>query len=102
MYDGMSWAAVVSGPCSSSAVLTAGPRLGAETDDRVMADDEAVGYRPNAMAGGLVSRRSKVLGVVTFDTVLFGPASMMLGIERAARAAGYGVSIATLETVDRP
>src|SRR5205807_5566989 len=39
--------------------------------------------------------------VVTFDTVLYGPASMMLGIERAARAAGYGVSIVTLERVDR-
>ncbi len=85
-----------------SRVLNDSPQVRAETRERVLAAVETLGYRPNAMARGLVSRRSKVLGVVTFDTVLFGPASMMLGIERAARAAGYGVSIATLETVDRP
>ncbi|MQY21241.1 LacI family DNA-binding transcriptional regulator [Nocardia macrotermitis] len=85
-----------------SRVLNDSPQVRAETRERVLAAVEALGYRPNAMARGLVSRRSKVLGVVTFDTVLFGPASMMLGIERAARAAGYGVSIAALETVDRP
>jgi LacI family transcriptional regulator len=53
------------------------------------------------MARGLVSRRSRVLGVVSFDTILFGPASTLLGIERAARVANYGVSIVTLERVDR-
>ena len=59
---------------------------------RAMAD---LSYRPNAMARGLASRRSRVLGVVSFDTILYGPASTLLGIERAARAVGYGVSIVT-------
>jgi LacI family transcriptional regulator len=84
-----------------SRVLNGSPQVRPETRDRVLAAVAELDYRPNAMARGLVSRRSKVLGVVTFDTVLYGPASMMLGIERAARAAGYGVSIATLERVDR-
>ncbi len=84
-----------------SRVLNDSPQVRPETRERVLAAVAELGYRPNAMARGLVSRRSKVLGVVTFDTVLYGPASMMLGIERAARASGYGVSIATIERVDR-
>ncbi len=84
-----------------SRVLNASPQVRPETRDKVLRAVAELGYRPNAMARGLVSRRSRVLGVVTFDTVLYGPASMMLGIERAARAAGYGVSIVTLERVDR-
>lgn len=84
-----------------SRVLNDSSQVRPETRERVLAAVAELGYRPNAMARGLVSRRSKMLGVVTFDTVLYGPASTLLGIERAARAAGYGVSIATLERVDR-
>lgn len=84
-----------------SRVLNDSPQVRPETRERVLAAVAELGYRPNAMARGLVSRRSKVLGVVTFDTILYGPACMLLGIERAARAAGYGVGIVTLERVDR-
>ncbi|MCM6773281.1 LacI family DNA-binding transcriptional regulator [Nocardia sp. CDC159] len=84
-----------------SRVLNGSPQVRPETRERVLAAVAELGYRPNAMARGLVSRRSKVLGVVTFDTILYGPACMLLGIERAARAAGYGVGIVTLERVDR-
>lgn len=84
-----------------SRVLNGSPNVRPATRERVLQAVDELGYRPNAMARGLVSRRSKVLGVVSFDTVLYGPASMLLGIERAARAAGYGVSIVTMEQVDR-
>ncbi len=84
-----------------SRVLNGNPQVHPETRERVLKAVAALNYRPNAMARGLVSRRSRMLGVVSFDTILFGPASTLLGIERAARAAGYGVSIATLERVDR-
>ncbi|WP_330254900.1 LacI family DNA-binding transcriptional regulator [Nocardia sp. NBC_00565] len=84
-----------------SRVLNGSPNVRPATRERVLRAVDELGYRPNAMARGLVSRRSKVLGVVSFDTVLYGPASMLLGIERAARAAGYGVSIVTMEQVDR-
>ncbi|HCU49263.1 MAG TPA: LacI family transcriptional regulator [Micromonosporaceae bacterium] len=84
-----------------SRVLNGNPQVHPETRERVMRAVAELNYRRNAMARGLVSRRSRVLGVVSFDTILFGPASTLLGIERAARAAGYGVSIATLERVDR-
>ncbi|MFC6015789.1 LacI family DNA-binding transcriptional regulator [Plantactinospora solaniradicis] len=84
-----------------SRVINGHPRVRPETRDRVVRAMAELSYRPNAMARGLASRRSRVLGVVSFDTILFGPASTLLGIERAARAAGYGVSIVTLEKVDR-
>nr|MDT0657398.1 LacI family DNA-binding transcriptional regulator [Micromonospora sp. DSM 115978] len=84
-----------------SRVINDHPRVRAETRERVLRAMAELSYRPNAMARGLASRRSRVLGVVSFDTILFGPASTLLGIERAARAAGYGVSIVALERVDR-
>ena len=52
-------------------------------------------YRPNRVARALVTGRSRTLGVVSFDTTLFGPASTLAGIERAAHDAGYSVSIAS-------
>ncbi|WP_433714606.1 LacI family DNA-binding transcriptional regulator [Nocardia sp. CA-084685] len=84
-----------------SRVLNGSANVRPETRERVLRAVEQLGYRPNAMARGLVSRRSNMLGVVSFDTILYGPACTLLGIERAARTAGYGVSIFALETVDR-
>lgn len=84
-----------------SRVLNDHPRVRPDPRERVLRAVAQLGYRRNAMARGLVSRRSRVLGVVSFDTILYGPASTLLGIERAARAADYGISIVTLERVDR-
>ena len=83
-----------------SRVLNQHPSVRAATRERVLEAVRQLNYRPNAMARGLAGRRSRVIGVVGFDTILYGPASTLLGIERAARAAGYGVSIVTLEQVD--
>jgi DNA-binding LacI/PurR family transcriptional regulator len=47
------------------------------------------------------TRRSNTLGVVTFDSTLFGPASMVYAIEQAARAAGFFVSIASSSSLAR-
>jgi DNA-binding LacI/PurR family transcriptional regulator len=58
-------------------------------------------YRPNPVARALVTGRSRTLGVVSFDTTLFGPASTLFGIERAAHDADYFVSIVSLRSLDR-
>jgi DNA-binding LacI/PurR family transcriptional regulator len=84
-----------------SRVLNGHPSVSPDTRERVLQAVRQLNYRPNAMARGLAGRRSRVLGVVSFDTILYGPAATLLGIERAARAAGYGVSIVTLEQLDR-
>ena len=83
-----------------SRVLNSHPNVKPQTRDSVLAAIAELGYRPNAAARTLVTRRTRTLGVVSFDTTLFGPASMLYGIERAA-AHSYFVSIASLPALDR-
>ena len=83
-----------------SRVLNDHPNVRPQTRDNVLAAIAELGYRPNAAARTLVTRRTRTLGVVSFDTTLYGPASMLYGIERAA-AHSYFVSIASLPALDR-
>ena len=72
-----------------------------ETRRRV---DEAIrqlDYRPNSVARALASGQSRTIGVVSFDTRLYGPASTLHAIERAAHGAGYSVSIVSLDSLER-
>jgi DNA-binding LacI/PurR family transcriptional regulator len=73
-----------------------------ETRERVLKAMLELGYRPNPVARALVTGRSRTLGVVSLDTTLYGPASTLLGIERAAHEAGYFIIIASLKALDRP
>ncbi|GIH93567.1 LacI family transcriptional regulator [Planobispora siamensis] len=84
-----------------SRVLNDHPNVRTETRTRVLAAIDQLGYRRNLVARALVTRHSRTLGVVSFDTTLYGPASTVYGIEQAARAAGYFVSIVSLRTIDR-
>ncbi|WP_244365711.1 LacI family DNA-binding transcriptional regulator [Micromonospora echinofusca] len=84
-----------------SRVLNNHPSVRQETRERVLRAVHQLNYRPNALARGLAGRRSRVIGVVSFDTILYGPAATLLGVERAARAAGYGINIVALEQLDR-
>ncbi|MQS16543.1 LacI family DNA-binding transcriptional regulator [Streptomyces kaniharaensis] len=83
-----------------SRVLNGAPHVRPDTRDRVLAAIRELDYRPNSAARALVTRRSQTLGVVSFDSTLYGPASMLDGIERAARSAGYFVSVASLRSLD--
>jgi len=84
-----------------SRVINDSAHVRPETRERVLAAMRKLDYRPNSVARALVTGRSRTLGVVTFDTALFGPASTLVGVERAAHAAGYFVSIVSLESLDR-
>jgi len=83
-----------------SRVLNDHPNVSRATRDRVLAAIRELAYRPNAAARTLVTRRTHTLGVISFDTMLYGPASMLYGFERAAHDA-YFVSIASLPALDR-
>jgi DNA-binding LacI/PurR family transcriptional regulator len=83
-----------------SRVLNEHPNVSARTRAEVLAAVRALGYRPNAAARTLVTGRTHTLGVISFDTTLYGPASMLYGIERAAHPA-YSVTIASLPALDR-
>ena len=82
-----------------SRVLNGFPKIRPATRDRVLAAIEELGYRRNTAARTLVPRRSGTIGVITADMNHFGPASIMLGLESASRAAGYSLSLAGLPEV---
>ncbi len=83
-----------------SRVLNEHPNVRPQTRQNVLAAIAQLGYRPNAAARTLVTRRTRTLGVVSFDTTLYGPASMLYGIERAA-AHSYFIAVASLPALDR-
>jgi DNA-binding LacI/PurR family transcriptional regulator len=84
-----------------SRVLHDSPHVRRETRERVLDAIRQLDYRPSSVAQALVTGRSRTLGVVSFDTTLYGPASTLLGVEEAAHDAGYGVSIASLKSLSR-
>ncbi|WP_106401075.1 LacI family DNA-binding transcriptional regulator [Actinocorallia populi] len=84
-----------------SRVLNSPGKVRAATRAKVLAAVRVLDYRPNAAARVLATGRSGVLGVVSFDTTLHGPASTVHGIERAAREHGHLVSIVSLGTLNR-
>ncbi len=84
-----------------SRVINGSPHVRPETRERVLSAMLELGYRPNSVARALVTGRSNTLGVVSFDTTLYGPASTLLGIERAAHEAGYFIIVASLKALDR-
>ncbi|WP_347814105.1 LacI family DNA-binding transcriptional regulator [Actinomadura sp. 7K507] len=84
-----------------SRVLNAPEKVRPQTRARVMAAVRALDYRPNTAARVLATGRSGVLGVVGFDTTLYGPASTLFSIEQAAREHDYTVSIVSLSALNR-
>lgn len=82
-----------------SRVVNSAPGVATDTEQRVRAAMEQLGYRPSASARNLAARRTRAVGVVTFVDPYFGPASTMRSVEAAARARGYtpySVSLAGL------
>jgi len=84
-----------------SRVLHDSPHVRRGTRERVLAAIRQLDYRPNTVAQALVTGRSRSLGVVSFDTTLYGPASTLVGVEEAAHDRGYAVSIASLRSLNR-
>jgi len=72
-----------------SRVLNEHPNVRPLTRERVLAAIRELAYRPNAAARTLVTRRTHTLGVITTDTMLYGPTSMLYGFERAAHDAYF-------------
>lgn len=79
-----------------SRVLNQADAVRPETRDRVLAAIDQLGYRRNETARTLATRTSRLIGVITADFVLYGPATTLLSIQLAAAERGYMVSVATL------
>lgn len=87
-------------PQTVSRVLNDYAFIKPKTRDRVLEAIQVLDYRPNLAARALVTSRSRVVGVVATDYLSYGPATALWGVEEAARAAGYGVSIVSLSEPD--
>ncbi|TDT74695.1 LacI family transcriptional regulator [Arthrobacter sp. AG258] len=84
-----------------SRVVNKHPNVSAGTRERVEAAIAQLGYRRNTAARSLVTRCSQTIGVLASEFSQYGPANTLLGVERAARDAGYFVSVAALREVNR-
>ncbi|MDH2430736.1 LacI family DNA-binding transcriptional regulator [Sphaerisporangium sp. TRM90804] len=84
-----------------SRVLNGHPNVREQTRIRVRAAIAELGYRPNQAARALATGRSRVLGVVTQNSTLYGPASLLTAFEQAATGAGFAVSVGSVRTLDR-
>ena len=82
-----------------SRVLNDHPLVRPDTRARVLKAIEDLGYRRNSAARALATRRSQTLGVISFNSTLYGPASTLFGIEQAAREAGFVVSVDSLTAI---
>ncbi|MEV0405368.1 LacI family DNA-binding transcriptional regulator [Actinoallomurus sp. NPDC050550] len=76
-----------------SRVFNDEPYVSADVRRRVLDAAEQLGYRRNNAARALASGRTRSIGVVTLGTALYGPASLLMGIERAARDTGYALRV---------
>lgn len=82
-----------------SRVLNAHPNVSPKTRERVEKAIAELGYRRNTAARSLVTRRSQTIGVLGSEMSQYGPSNTLLGVQQAARDAGYFVSIAGLREV---
>jgi DNA-binding LacI/PurR family transcriptional regulator len=83
-----------------SRVLNHHPSIRPETKQRVLDVMGELQYKPNRAARALVTSRSRTLGILSASSTQYGPASSIAAIESAARAAGYWVSTANIESTD--
>jgi DNA-binding LacI/PurR family transcriptional regulator len=76
-----------------SRVMNNEPHVSDEVRERVAQVARELGYRPNSVARALNSGRTRRIGVVSLGTALYGPSSLLIAIERAARTTGYAFSV---------
>lgn len=84
-----------------SRVINGHAKVAPDTRERVRAAMASLDYQPNMLARGLASGRSRSIGVLTVDTTLYGPRAALRGIEKAASARDYTVTITHLTDPDR-
>jgi DNA-binding LacI/PurR family transcriptional regulator len=80
-----------------SMVIRGDDRVGPERRQAVLDAISNLSYRPNAMARGLVQRRTRIVGLVISDlrNPFFG--AVVTGIQEQALALGYKILISTGE-----
>ncbi|MFI5896666.1 LacI family DNA-binding transcriptional regulator [Actinoplanes sp. NPDC051513] len=81
-----------------SRVINNSPRVRPETRQLVVEVMERLQYRPNRAARALGLGRARAVTVVTANTTLYGYASVLQGVEEAARLLGLAVGVRVVES----
>lgn len=68
--------------------------VSAAAREKVLAAARDLGYRPNTAARALITGRFQRVGVVSLGSALYGPATLLVALERATRAAGFSLVVA--------
>jgi len=76
-----------------SRVINNVPRVASRTRERVLAAIKALDYEPNTLARGLVTRRTRTIGVVVYDIANPYYGQLVRGVEDAAFSRGYDLII---------
>lgn len=84
-----------------SYVLNGRPGVSARTRQRVLAIVEELGYRPNTVARSLAGKRTQTLGLAIPDISDMFYADIIRGVESAANAAGYTLTLCTTRSDPR-
>lgn len=83
-----------------SRALSGHPNVQEKTRAKVLAAVEQLGYRMNNAARMLSSGHSRTIGIVLLQTGFYSRTAVTLGVEEAARDAGYAVSSATSPSLE--
>lgn len=84
-----------------SRVLNYPEKVKPNTRERVLAVIEELGYRPNAIARGLASRKSTFIGIVVPDFSRASVAEAVNGIANLANSYGYQIMVFPAENENR-
>ena len=76
---------------------TVRPQTRARVEDAI----RQLRYRPSSVARALATRKSRTLGLVSTGNPLYGPSSIALAFNGAARESGYQVITASMADADR-
>lgn len=80
-----------------SRVINDDKNVSEKTRSSVLKSIEALGYRPNSAARALVTGDTSSVGIIGYNTKLFGPASTMHTLQTKARDLGYDAHVISLE-----
>ena len=84
-----------------SRVLSTPEVVRQQTRESVHRAIETLNYKPNGNARALVTRRSRLIGVVVAQSSYFGPGQTSSSIQIVARERGYGTLVAAIRTSTR-
>lgn len=78
-------------PATVSRVINNTGNVNKEIKERVLKVLDETGYKPNALARGLIHKRTNTLGIVVQDLLNINFSEFVKGIEEEARSHGYNI-----------